>query len=139
MLTDEQFNAKIEKRKKKKNLHSNLAMKYQGEINRLTDEREISKANAFCVGKYIICDGYYMKVDHYEKGKDNLSIYGSAFKPIQNGIVNVDLYQEDTSSLIPGDYHWNLAIMYASGDEPWTLFESAPLFIILPEDGRCDA
>ena len=62
-------------------------MKYQGEINRLTDEREISKANAFCVGKYIICDGYYMKVDHYEKGKYNLSIHGSAFKPIQNGIV----------------------------------------------------
>ena len=40
--------------------------------------------------------------------------------------------------LIPGNYHWNLAVMYASGDEPWTLFENAPLFVVLPEDGRCD-
>ena len=57
--------------------------------------------------------------------------------PIQNGIVNVDIYKEDTENLNPGDYHWNLAIMYASGEEPWTLFENAPLFVILPEDGKC--
>lgn len=58
--------------------------------------------------------------------------------PLQRGIVDIDLYPEDTIGLIPGNYHWNLAVMYASGDEPWTLFENAPLFVVLPEDGRCD-
>lgn len=58
--------------------------------------------------------------------------------PIQNGIVDIDLYSEDTMNIATGDYHWNLAIMYDDGDEPWTLFENAPYFVILPEDGKCD-
>ena len=58
--------------------------------------------------------------------------------PIRNGVIDIDLYPEDTRDIHPGDYHWNLAIMYDEGEEPWTLLESAPLFIILPEDGRCD-
>lgn len=56
--------------------------------------------------------------------------------PIQNGIVDIDLYPSDTDNLAPGDYHWNLAILYDNGDEPWTLFENAPMFVILPEDGK---
>jgi len=58
--------------------------------------------------------------------------------PIRNGIVDIDLYPEDTINLIPGNYHWNLAVLFASGDEPWTLFENAPIFVVLPEDGKCD-
>lgn len=56
---------------------------------------------------------------------------------IQNGIVDIDLYPSDTDNLYPGDYHWNLTILYDNGDEPWTLLEDSPLFIVLPEDGRC--
>ena len=59
--------------------------------------------------------------------------------PIENGTINVDILPEDTNLLSPGDYHWNLAILYEDGDEPWTLFEMAPLFSILPEDGKCGA
>ena len=59
--------------------------------------------------------------------------------PIQNGTVDIDIYPEDTLSLNPGEYHWNLAVMYDDGDEPWTLLETAPLFVVLPEDGRCGA
>jgi len=58
--------------------------------------------------------------------------------PIQNGIVDIDLYPEDTANLTPGEYHWNLAVMY-DGDDPWTLLENAPIFVVLPEDGKCDA
>lgn len=58
--------------------------------------------------------------------------------PIQNGIVDIDLYSDDTKDIVPGDYHWNLTILYEDGDEPWTLFVDAPYFIVLPEDGRCD-
>ena len=57
--------------------------------------------------------------------------------PIIGGTVDVDIFPEDTNELNPGNYHWNLAILY-EGDEPWTLFENAPYFIILPEDGRSD-
>lgn len=57
--------------------------------------------------------------------------------PIEDGTVDVDFYPEDTANLVPGDYHWNLAILYENGDEPWTLLEDAPRFVILPEDGRC--
>ena len=56
--------------------------------------------------------------------------------PIQDGTVDIDIFPEDTNNLNPGDYHWNLAILYDEGDEPWTLFENAPIFTILPEDGR---
>ena len=59
--------------------------------------------------------------------------------PINDGIVDIDLYPEDTANLTPGEYHWNLAIMYEDGDDPWTLLEQAPLFIVLPEDGGCGA
>lgn len=58
--------------------------------------------------------------------------------PIDDGMVDVDIYPSDTNGLTPGNYHWNLAILYDDGEEPWTLFETAPLFILLPEDGRCD-
>lgn len=57
--------------------------------------------------------------------------------PIEDGLVDVDIFPEDTDNLSPGDYHWNLAILYEEGEDPWTLFETAPLFILLPEDGRC--
>ena len=57
--------------------------------------------------------------------------------PIEDGIVDVDFYPEDTANLVPGNYYWNLAILYEDGDEPWTLLEEAPRFVILPEDGRC--
>ena len=56
--------------------------------------------------------------------------------PIEDGFVNIDILPEDTENVNPGDYHWNLTILY-NETEPWTLFETAPLFIILPEDGRC--
>lgn len=56
--------------------------------------------------------------------------------PIDNNLVDVDIFPEDTNGLSPGNYYWNLAILYAEGEEPWTLFENAPLFVILPEDGR---
>lgn len=57
--------------------------------------------------------------------------------PIEDGIVDVDIIPEDTNELIPGEYFWNLAILYDEGSQPWTLFETAPTFILLPEDGRC--
>lgn len=57
--------------------------------------------------------------------------------PIQSGVVDIDLYPEDTADLNPGDYHWNLAVMYEDGSDPYTLLEPAPLFVVLPEDGGC--
>ena len=56
---------------------------------------------------------------------------------IEDGSVDVDIYPEDTENLTPGNYYWNLAILYDEGRDPWTLFETAPSFILLPEDGRC--
>ena len=56
--------------------------------------------------------------------------------PIENGMIDVDILSEDTANLAPGSYHWNLAILYDEGRDPWTIFEVAPFFILLPEDGR---
>ena len=58
--------------------------------------------------------------------------------PIQDGNVDVDIFPNDTKDLAPGEYHWNLAVMYENGTEPWTLLENAPIFVVLPEDGRCN-
>lgn len=51
------------------------------------------------------------------------------------GVINIDIQEEDTANLDPGNYVWNLAILYDGGDDPYTLLEPAPPFIILPEDG----
>ena len=37
--------------------------------------------------------------------------------PIEDGFVNIDILPEDTENVNPGDYHWNLAILYDEGDE----------------------
>lgn len=55
----------------------------------------------------------------------------------EDGVVDIDIFPMDTADVAPGDYHWNLSILYENGGEPWTLFETAPLFVILPEEGRC--
>ena len=55
--------------------------------------------------------------------------------PLHDNSVDVDLTNEDTKDLSPGDYIWNLSILYDNGSEPWTLIEPAPEFVILPEDG----
>ena len=53
----------------------------------------------------------------------------------ENGNVDIDIQEEDTANLDPGNYIWNIAILYNEGDDPYTLLEPAPPFIILPEDG----
>lgn len=53
----------------------------------------------------------------------------------ENGMVDINIEEEDTANLDPGNYIWNLAILYDDGDDPYTLLEPAPPFIILPEDG----
>lgn len=85
MLTDEQFKYKIDKLKQKKSLHQDLAYKYEKEITRLTEERDIAKAESY-LGKYIVYDGYFMKVERYEKTKYGIFMYGSGFKPMGDGI-----------------------------------------------------
>ena len=89
MLTNEQFTSKIKKLKEKQYLHEELASKYRREIERLTDERNVSLASGF-EGKYIIYDGYYMRIDSYKKNKYGVYMYGAGYKPYQNGISYVN-------------------------------------------------
>lgn len=53
---------------------------------------------------------------------------------IMDNTIDIDILKEDTKDLVPGDYLWNVAILF-DGDDPYTLLEPAPPFIILPEDG----
>lgn len=54
---------------------------------------------------------------------------------IEDDTVNIDINPNDTENLDPGNYIWNLSILYNDGSEPWTLLDPAPAFIIRPEDG----
>ena len=62
------------------------------------------------------------------------TVFVEKIVPIIDSSISIDLEEDDTEYLDSGNYVWNVAILY-EGQNPWTLIEPAPKFIVLPEDG----
>ena len=87
MMTDVQYEYKLNKLRKKRNLHSMLVEHYEREMDRLIGDRE--KAT-FTVGKYIRFDtNYYLKVSEVNFIERGFLLKGSGYVVRKGGSVTV--------------------------------------------------
>ena len=87
MMTDEQYEYKLNKLRRKRNLHSMLVEHYEREMDRLMGDRE--KAT-FTVGKYIRFDtNYYLKVSEVKFIERGFLLKGSGYVVRKGGSVSV--------------------------------------------------
>lgn len=51
---------------------------------------------------------------------------------VDDGGCELSFLPEDTERMKPGEYYWNIRVLYSNGTEPWTVLPQWAIFTVLP-------